>query len=269
MKPVAAAVLLLAAATTVARAETTLCINITSLPATITAPGSYCLKQDLATTISSGTAISIEANNVTVDLNGFRLGGMSGGPATTALGVVSFKDNITVRNGTIRGYRTNIQLSGNNLLVEDMRIDNARGTGILVAGKNTVVRNNQVYRTGTPEASLATAISVLFGPTQISGNSIGGVGGVVANGILVTSGDSVIVQGNAITDVNGSSTSIGIRTLAGARTMIGDNVLSNPLAGSKGILAGGSNEGCFNNMISSTYPIATEGCETSVGNQTF
>ena len=61
-----------------ARAEVTICNEITSVPFTITAPGIYCLKQNLVNTTDPAPAylagaIEIEADNVTVDLNGFTL----------------------------------------------------------------------------------------------------------------------------------------------------------------------------------------------------
>ena len=63
---------------------------ITSLPAVITNPGTWCLNADLSTTVStdtsSGGAITIQADNVTVDCNEFRitaLAGAIGGPLET------------------------------------------------------------------------------------------------------------------------------------------------------------------------------------------
>src|SRR5687768_7170485 len=62
---------------------------VTTLPATIATQGVWCLKQDLSTAITSGNAIAITANNVTLDCNGFKLGGLSAGPASTATGIGS------------------------------------------------------------------------------------------------------------------------------------------------------------------------------------
>src|SRR6185369_16529682 len=59
---------------------------ITSLPAVVTTQGTWCLKQDLATAITSGNAITINTGNVTIDCNDFKLGGMSAGLATQAIG---------------------------------------------------------------------------------------------------------------------------------------------------------------------------------------
>ena len=63
--------------------------TITSLPAVLSTPGVWCLKQDLSTNMTSGIAIDVQSNNVTVDCNGFKLGGLGGGPTSTARGIQS------------------------------------------------------------------------------------------------------------------------------------------------------------------------------------
>jgi hypothetical protein len=70
-----------------ARAETVNCTAITSLPFVITVPGVYCFTGHLETAMTSGTAIDIQTNNVVLDLNGFKLGGLAAGLGTTARGI--------------------------------------------------------------------------------------------------------------------------------------------------------------------------------------
>src|SRR5262245_20959189 len=55
---------------------------IDTVPTTISTQGVWCLRKDLATAVSNGAAISIEANNVTIDCNGFKLGGLAAGPGS-------------------------------------------------------------------------------------------------------------------------------------------------------------------------------------------
>src|SRR5512143_3103693 len=87
------------------RAETLNCTPITSVPTTISASGIYCLTADINTAIRAGNAIEIAPNHVILGLNGHKLGGLSAGPGTSARGVDAFeRQNITVRNGTIRGF---------------------------------------------------------------------------------------------------------------------------------------------------------------------
>jgi hypothetical protein len=126
-----------------ARAETTACTEITSVPYLITAPGVYCLKSSL----TGIGGVGINADDVTVDLNGHTL-------ESAAIGVASFANtrNSTVRNGTIRGGSFAVSLaapgtSGN--MVERIR---AEGSGIRVSGNGGVVRNNVVI--GTTSANI-------------------------------------------------------------------------------------------------------------------
>src|SRR5688572_8652857 len=67
---------LLLAATAPARAASAYdsCTGtIPALPATISTQGTWCLSKDLNTAVTTGNAITITANNVTIDCNGFKL----------------------------------------------------------------------------------------------------------------------------------------------------------------------------------------------------
>jgi hypothetical protein len=136
-----------------ARAETVNCTAITALPAVITAQGVYCFTGDLATAMTSGFAIDIQTNNVVLDLNGFKLGGLAAGPGTNAFGIHALdRQNITIKNGTVRGFLTGILVEDSGAsqghVVEDIRADQNTLVGIQVNGSGTIVRNNQVVATG-------------------------------------------------------------------------------------------------------------------------
>jgi hypothetical protein len=220
IKPSSLAVLLagLALGTVPARAETTQCTAITSLPAVITAQGIYCLTDDLNTSMTTGRAIEIQANNVVLDLNGHRLGGSTAGLGTTASGVFALqRQNVTIRNGTIRGFYVAIYLYDSNpasttgLVVEDMRIDQATFSGIQVAGRGAVIRHNQILFTGGTTANgpnVAPAAIVASGPeNRVLGNDIVTVteqGLGTSRGIIVGSGadGGSLIVGNRITQAN-------------------------------------------------------------------
>src|SRR5205823_10248096 len=86
---------------------------VDALPATITTQGTWCLRQNLDTSATSGNVIEIQNNNVTIDCNGFRLRGSGGGASTTAVGILaSGRVNITIRHCTIRGFQIGIQVNG-------------------------------------------------------------------------------------------------------------------------------------------------------------
>ena len=91
---------------------------IDSIPATITTQGVWCLRGDLSTAVGSGNAISVATNNVTIDCNQFKLGGLAAGPTSQAYGIFSERANTTVRNCNVRGFYAGIYVgsSGGNLL---------------------------------------------------------------------------------------------------------------------------------------------------------
>ena len=136
-----------------ARAETVNCTAITTLPAVITVQGVYCFTDNLSTAMTSGIAIQINTNNVILDLNGFKLGGLAAGTGTTAFGIrANNRQNITIKNGTIRGFFKGIFLDSSGAfqghVVEAIRADQNTLIGIEVFGSGNIVRNNQVVATG-------------------------------------------------------------------------------------------------------------------------
>src|SRR5690606_12142559 len=152
---------------------------IDSLPATISSQGVWCLRGHLSTGISSGDAISINTNNVTIDCNDFKLGGLSAGITTKAYGIHAYdRQNITVRNCSIRGFWIGIDLSGYTAaghVVRDNRLDNITSTAISVWGPGSTARNNIVRDTGgSPDSSTVYGIFLWEGASAID-NTISGV----------------------------------------------------------------------------------------------
>ena len=140
-----------------ARAEVTNCTEITDVPFTITAPGIYCLKKNLTNTTNPAPAylagaIEIEADNVTLDLNGFSLSNKLAGPANRMNGIVSFyRQNTIVRNGHVEGFATAVLLGGlwaQRSLIENIRANASNVNGMFVVGDNSVIRNNYVTNVG-------------------------------------------------------------------------------------------------------------------------
>ncbi len=195
-----------------ARAETVNCTAITALPAIITVQGVYCFTGDLITSMTSGAAIDIQADNVVLDLNGFKLGGLGGGTGTGATGINSNnRQNITIKNGTVRGFLYGILLGGSGsqgLIVEDIRADQNTYIGIYVLGDGNIVRNNQVVATG--------------GTTCCGANPD-------AYGILVVGDDPRVLNNDVINIVRqGSGWAVAIRT-----DSPGGLVVNNRITGAK------------------------------------
>jgi len=101
-------------------------ISAAVLPLTITQSGSFYLIEDVNYT-GAATAITIEADDVSIDLNGFCLRGPGKDAGTTAGGIyASSQNNIAVTNGTVSDFpRRGIYLGGNNhQITELMACDN-------------------------------------------------------------------------------------------------------------------------------------------------
>lgn len=124
-------------------------------PYTIRAPGSYVLTSDLIVS-ANVTAVSIEADEVTLDLNGFRIvGPHSCSPAScpTALGnglgtsPIVGNRKVSIFGGQIRGFGFNCILVGSDARVERMTISECGQDGI-VAGSGSSVLQNTVFLVG-------------------------------------------------------------------------------------------------------------------------
>lgn len=205
-----------------ARAETENCTEVPSAPFTITAQGLWCLKHDLTTNQTSGAAIVITANNVTLDLNGWKVGGQAAGPNTGASGIESNAVNVTVKNGTVRGFYYGVLLIGRGAVVENLLLDQNTSHGIWVSGQDTIVRNNQVVDTGGQtlnNGEATTGIRALGTGSLIEHNSVSNLIDTIVSaevGILVL-GTNSLVRNNFITDTakptsGGSSWGISANT---------------------------------------------------------
>ena len=225
------------------RAETTLCTVITSLPATISSPGVYCLESDFAYTSANVNAITIAANNVTLDLNAHKIGDLGAGTATGAVGVFAInQQNITIKNGTIRGFElgifitdgTNPPATSQGHLIEDVRLDQNRYEAINVRGNGCIIRNNQVVATGgTTSFANPDGIGIIVQgagnrvlDNDVSGTTSSGTGN--AFGIESTGGDGLVVAGNRVSGVVApTGLEYAINITVSPHATIRDNTLSN------------------------------------------
>jgi hypothetical protein len=248
------------------RGETINCTPITSLPATISAQGVYCLTGNLATAITTGDAINITANNVTLDLNGWKVGGQAAGLATGVIGIFSDAANVTVKNGIVRGFRIGIELDGRGAVVEDLLIDQNTFEGITVVGQGAIVRRNQVVDTGgstaVPNVTVFGIVSQgpgsLIEENLVSGLQGTGFGGEV--GIIIEGANS-LARNNFVTDTakpTGGGTSQGIAVLGGTSVNILSNTVTNMntcisyASPGAGLYASNTVAGCDTNFLDGT-----------------
>ncbi|MDB6058956.1 MAG: Parallel beta-helix repeat [Verrucomicrobiales bacterium] len=119
---------------------------ISALPYSITTPGSYYF----TTNLSGSNGITIVTNNVTLDLSGFTLQGVSS--TVSGINISGAYNHITVRNGCISGWSLR-GIDGfynggtRNTLYENL-IVSSNGYGGIVSDKNSIIRNCCAYGNG-------------------------------------------------------------------------------------------------------------------------
>jgi parallel beta-helix repeat protein len=214
---------------------------IDSLPANISEQGVWCLRKDLNTAITFGDAIRVNGNNITIDCNNFKLGGLAAGTATEANGIASYTSkNLTIRRCNIRGFLTGVLVYGQyqyTRVIEDNRIEgNTREGIVVVGGKGSVIRRNLVLDTGGStwgSPSPAYAIQAQGGANVID-NTISGViaggdgsGNAGAYGIYATNNADGVVRGNRVRGlVSQGGATYGIISSQSNPTSLRDNDLS-------------------------------------------
>jgi glucose/arabinose dehydrogenase len=210
------------------------CLPIATVPFRILTQGRYCLARNVSTSQTSGHAISIEADSVVLDLQGFKLGGGAAGLATNATGIHALdRRNVVVRNGNVRGFRWGVRLPslGNSQgnVVEGILADANTYMGILVQGAGGVVRRNAVLATGgSTQAADNDAFGIAVGGTgvRVLDNDVSGTfptGAGVATGILATAASGAVVEKNR---VGGGGSGAGIvAEVSSADVLVLDNRL--------------------------------------------
>lgn len=263
-----------------ARAETydTCAGFIDSVPATITTQGVWCLRHDVATSQASGSAIEIATNNVTIDCNGFKIGGLAAGDTSSANGIYAYnRRNAVVRNCNIRGFFYGIYLTGGSgtqagssgHLVEDNRIDNSLRTGIRIfPGDGSLVRHNRVFDTGgAPGMPYAEGI---YADADVIDNVVSGLFATATNtypSAIAVYGGGNVVRGNILRGfvVGGTGSALGIRVSGDGNRASGNHMYQDPNGTGTGISAGTMHNYCSGNTFSG-FATPLDTCANSGGN---
>ena len=183
---------------------------ISSLPVTITQPGSYYLTQSFD--LSSGDAIFISAINVTIDLNGFTIRSFDPGNSSVGIRIdtsqfAQFHD-ITIFNGHIVGE---VFTNGGSF------VGNGFGYGIYSAGTPYNVRVSGVTVSGCRYDGINVGINSTV-VESCAVNTVGGTG-ILANtikGSTALNCGNVCIDGNQVSDCQGQGVGIGIGIYAGS-----------------------------------------------------
>jgi parallel beta-helix repeat protein len=209
--------------------------EITSLPTTITTQGIWCLKGDLGTAMTSGDAITVAANNVTVDCNHFKIGGLAAGTGTLTVGInVASRASTTIRHCNVRGFRTGVYLTGaTGALVEDNQFESNTVTGILSdnASYGTIIRGNRADDTGGSPTAIIVAGILAYNDAHVIDNFVTGVAGdgagnTAATGIYIAYGTGS-TSGNRVSGLvpDGTGKATGVYSIFGDGHVVEDNYL--------------------------------------------
>jgi parallel beta-helix repeat protein len=164
---------------------------ISSLPFTITEPGSYYFTTNLDA--AGGSGITISASEVTVDLMGFALANGVG----SGISLAGFRTNIWIKNGAVRGWGSwgvnvalargstleNIRASrngsssvfgglrvGSASIVRNCAADENTGPGIHTSGERNRIEGNHV--TSNDRGIAATGVNNIIIRNTASGNVV-------------------------------------------------------------------------------------------------
>jgi len=197
---------------------------ISSVPYTITNAGSYYLTSNFFSGIFGGNGIIIKADNVSLDLNGFSLSAgpiFFGGLPGAGVNVPSPQQNISIRNGTVSGWRiAGVQASAaSNSRLDHLRASGNGGAGLAIGSGGTV---RSCVCSANGGGGILAGKDTLIAACSAAGNHLDGIktlgGGLVNHctasgntnaGVLVGDGSSV---GGCTARANGSD---GISTGAG------------------------------------------------------
>ena len=169
----------------------------TAFPIVISQPGSYRLGSNLVVPDANTTAIKVESRDVTIDLNGFAILGPTvctgipvsctstgAGSGITATGNAGKRENVTVRNGTIRGMGTDGVNLSEQSTVSDLRAISNGNNGIVGNQQSKIVGN---VASGNGNRGITTAARSI-----VTGNIAN------ENGIGINMASEGVVSGNAV-----------------------------------------------------------------------
>lgn len=211
---------------------------ISAAPFNITQSGSYYLTGNLS--VTSGAAIDINADNVTLDLNGFTLRSTHATGNGFAIFINLGNENIRIQNGHIMGNATvtsGVFTSGGfnggisspspanrGIHISDIHVSNVGGSGISIASATLAIVENCMVNVcsgiGIEAHSITNSVAINCGSTAISGGIVTGSYGASIGtdnsdhgitGSIVTSSTGISASGTGISSSGTVSYCRGIR----------------------------------------------------------
>ena len=153
---------------------------INSVPYTISAAGKYVLGSNLSNTSTTVPAITVNAPNVSLDLNGFYLSGAGNTASQNAIIYVANVANVSIRNGLVSNDGYGIYFNGDtnarNYTVENLTISRCYLDGLIFfnAAPGSLVRTNSFSNLGNSTASASVASEAIYtsGGVRVESNSV-------------------------------------------------------------------------------------------------
>ena len=240
---------------------------IDSLPATVSTQGVWCLRKNVSMNLTTGTAINVTVNNVTIDCNDFKVGGLAAGPTTQAFGIVaSGRMNTTVRRCGVRGFNRGIWLDGSGHLVEDNRLDANTYGGIIVSGDGNRIVGNRVIDTGGGPLAVSSGIHASGDVVDNAVDAVFATGDNTSPFGIVATELGAEISGNRVRGLvaTGTGKAIG-QQASGVAQVIAGNRVAGPAGNGTGILASGAASFCKDNVVYG-FQTTYSSCDTSAGN---
>jgi len=210
---------------TLDKVEPRIPISKADLPLTISESGSYYLIKDANTV---GTAITVEADNVTIDLMNYSLIGH--GAADTYGIYMSSRKNVEIRNGTIRGFdfgiMEHIHLGRGHRVINVRAVSNGR-SGIWLGGQQHLVKGCTANSNGISATAGVEGINV-------------GHHSIVTDNVVCGNGQSAtFVTPFPSASVSGIATGYGSTVTGNMVCLNGSSATASGTLGVAGVNAGG------------------------------
>ena len=246
-----------------------------SFPITISSSGSYKLTGNITCSTNNVNAITITADNVTLDLNGFTITGPgyshgdSGNGIQIGSGTAIY--NITITNGNIKNFRKKgiYEYTARMVTLTNLNLYHNGEWGVYLAGGYPGMVENCLFRQNGPgDDDIATGGLRIYCNTIVRNNNMYWNEGY---GIYVASSENIIERNSVSTTSSGGTiTESGIYVNGSRNRIEGNHCMDNDTSDIN--LAGSSNL-CINNSVDvgvvSSGPSNKETATADQGNTTL
>ena len=189
---------------------------IKAIPTTISVSGVYTLGANLISASSTTDAITVNADNVIIDMAGY---GIKGTGIGEAHGIIVNGKGVEIRNGSVSGfyngiignnggvriinvkvpsiYQYAIYINGDGNRIKDCTVTGGNATGIVIQSNGNIISGNTVYGEAYSSSGIYSG-----GANYVSSNTVFSNTG---SGIIANAGSAVLgntVHDNSVKGIN-------------------------------------------------------------------